>query len=304
MKEKNTSILGHLVRDIMDNITDSSLGEPIQTGKFRKHPIEPPWKCPKGYLYKKIELDNFVMEDLNRKKIANGKVILQLHGGGYIGPMKNVYRRFALKYCQISKGAEVLTIDYRVAPEHPFPAAFHDAIASYKWLLHEKKYESKDIIVAGDSAGGGLALALGIYLRNNELPLPAAFITMSPWTDLTHSGASYIDNYEIDPLFGKSTNNMLYDSPYIAHNDPKNPYISPMFGSFQGFPPMLMQVGNYEVLLSDTLTVADKAKKDNVDIKLSVYDGMFHVFQMCGDLIPESKAAWDEIQQFINEIWR
>nr|MDU1414066.1 alpha/beta hydrolase [Clostridium sp.] len=303
MRDRRTSLVGHILREMMDNITDTSLGEPIQTGKYRKHPVEPPWKCPKGYEYNKIEINNFVMEDLFPQEGLNGKAILQLHGGGYIGPMKNVYRRFALKYCDYAKGAEVLTIDYRVAPEFPFPAALDDAIAAYEWLLKEKKYDSNNIIIAGDSAGGGLALALGLYLKDNNMPYPAAFITMSPWTDLTNSGTSYKDNFEIDPLFGKSTNSMLYNSSYIGDNDPKNYYISPMFGDFEGFPPMLMQVGTHEVLLSDTLTVAEKAKKSNVDVKVTVYEGMFHVFQMVGDLIPEGKAAWDEVEEFINRIW-
>ena len=144
---------------------------------------------------------------------------------------------------------------------------------------------------------------VGLYLKDNNMPYPAAFITMSPWTDLTNSGTSYKDNFEIDPLFGKSTNSMLYNSSYIGDNDPKNYYISPMFGDFEGFPPMLMQVGTHEVLLSDTLTVAEKAKKSNVDVKVTVYEGMFHVFQMVGDLIPEGKAAWDEVEEFINSIW-
>jgi len=121
---------------------------------------------------------------------------------------------------------------------------------------------------------------------------------------LTHSGTSYIENYEIDPLFGKTTNNMLYDSAYVGDNNPHNPYISPVYGDFTGFPPMLMQVGTHEVLLSDTLTVAERARNQKVKVKLSVYEGMFHVFQMAGDLIPESKAAWKEVGTFINKIWK
>jgi monoterpene epsilon-lactone hydrolase len=304
MKDKKTSIRGNLIRELIANITDTSLGEPIQTGKFRKHPVEPLWKCPSGYLYEKIEFENLVMEYLKPEEKSSGKVILQLHGGGYIGPMKNVYRRFAVNYSELCKGVDVLTIDYRVAPEEPFPAALEDAVTAYKWLVEEKNYESKNIMVVGDSAGGGLALALCLYLKDNRISLPAGIVVMSPWNDLTNSGTSYIENYEIDPLFGKTTNNMLYDSAYIGENDPHNPYISPIYGDFTEFPPMLMQVGTHEVLLSDTLTVAEKAKKQKVKVKLSIYEGMFHVFQMAGDLIPESKAAWKEVGSFINRIWK
>ena len=130
------------------------------------------------------------MEYLKPKQAVTGRVILQLHGGGYIGPMKNIYRRFAVKYSQISFGADVLTPDYRVAPEHPYPAALEDAITGYNWLL-QAGWQEHEIVVAGDSAGGGLALALCMYLKNQNRKLPAGLICMSPWTDLTQSGASY-----------------------------------------------------------------------------------------------------------------
>ena len=204
-----------------------------------------------------------------------------------------------MRYSKLSFGGDVLTIDYRVAPEYPYPAALEDAVYAYKWLIQEKEYEPDHIIVAGDSAGGGLALAMVMYLRDNRLPLPGGIITMSPWTDMTNSGASYTDNYETDPLFGNSTDNMLFHSSYIGDADPKNQYLSPLFGDFQGFPPVLMQVGSYEVLLSDTLGVADKLKQAGVRRRLSVYEGMFHVFQMGLDLIPESREAWNEVEEFL-----
>lgn len=126
---------------------------------------------------------------------------------------------------------------------------------------------------------------------------------MSAWTDLTNSGESRVSNYEIDPLFGNSTDNMLYNSEYIGGEDPGIPYISPVFGEYEGFPPVLMQVGSYEVLLSDTLTVADKLKNAGVKRRVSVYEGMFHVFQMGLDLIPESREAWDEVESFLRIIF-
>ena len=217
--------------------------------------------------------------------------------------MKNIYRRFAVRYSKISYGADVLSVDYRVAPEHPFPAALEDAAAGYRWLLEEKGYEPEKIVIAGDSAGGGLALSLVLYLKDQGLPLPGGIITMSPWADVTLSGESYESKYEIDPLFGNSRENMLYQCSYIGDADPKNPYLSPLFGDFSGFPPILMQVGEYEVLLSDTLRVSDKAKKAGVKVRTSVYAGMFHVFQMGLDLIPESREAWEEIGEFLRIIY-
>lgn len=231
-------------------------------------------------------------------------MILQLHGGGYIGPMKNIYRKFAVHYSKLSFGGDVLTVDYRVAPEYPYPAALEDAYDAYKWLIHEKGYHPKQVIVAGDSAGGGLALALCLYLRDHGIALPAGLILMSPWADMTCSGESYDTNYELDPLFGNSRESMLYNSSYIGNADPKNPYLSPVFGDFKGLPPMLFQTGGYEMMLSDTLACAELAKKAGIKRRVSVYEGMFHVFQMSMGLFPESREAWAEAGQFIQLIYQ
>lgn len=304
MRRKKVSVRGNLMRDMMQNVMETSLKQPIRTGELRKNPVEPAWVCPAGYEYEIIEKKYFQMEYLRPAGVVTERVILQLHGGGYIGPMKNIYRRFAVRYSKLSYGGDVLTIDYRVAPENPYPAALLDAVAAYEWLLKEKKYDPEHIVVAGDSAGGGLSLALGLYLKDHGIALPGGFITMSPWTDLTNSGESYVSNYEIDPLFGNSTDNMLYRSAYIGEADPTDPYISPVFGEYEGFSPVLMQVGSYEVLLSDTQLVADKLKKAGVKRRLSIYEGMFHVFQMGLDLIPESREAWEEAEEFLRIIYK
>lgn len=299
MSKKDISKIGSMTRDMIQDVMDTALKKPIQTGEFRKNPMEPAWRCPSGYIYELIDLENFRMEYLRPESAVTGRVILQLHGGGYIGPMKNIYRRFAVKYSKISFGADVLTPDYRVAPEDPFPAAVEDVVQAYRWLLEEQGYQPSQIVVAGDSAGGGLALALGMYIKDHDLPMPGGFITMSPWSDVSLSGESYESNYEIDPLFGNSRENMLYNSSYVGDLDMKNPYLSPLFGDYKGFSPILMQVGSYEVLLSDTLSVSEKAKKAGVKVRTSVYEGMFHVFQMGLDLIPESRDAWEEVCVFL-----
>lgn len=302
-KREEVSAIGRLTREMVSDVMETALKKPIQTGEFRKRPVEPAWRCPAGYVYKLVESDTCTMEYLTPEDAVTGRVVLQLHGGGYIGPMKNIYRRFAVRYSKLSYGADVLSVDYRVAPEHPFPAALEDAVAGYRWLLEEKGYEPEKIVIAGDSAGGGLALSLVMYLKDQGIPLPGGIITMSPWTDVTLSGESYEGNYEIDPLFGNSKENMLYQCSYIGEADPKNPYLSPLFGSFTGFPPMLMQVGEYEVLLSDTMQVSQKAKKSGVKVRTSVYAGMFHVFQMGLDLIPESREAWEEAGEFLRIVY-
>ena len=228
----------------------------------------------------------------------NREVILQLHGGGYIGKMKNAYRDFAVLYAKMPGERAVLSVDYRVAPEDPYPAALEDAYAAYQWLL-EMGCKGSQIIVAGDSAGGGLALALSLYLKDKGEPLPKKLVLMSPWTDLAATGDSYETNFEKDPLFGNTTDSMIYSNAYYGENDPKMPYISPLYGDYEGLPPMLFQVGGAEMLLSDSARVAKKAKAAGCEVKLTIYDGMFHVFQLGMKKMKESREAWKEIEGFV-----
>ncbi|MCR4691833.1 MAG: alpha/beta hydrolase [Lachnospiraceae bacterium] len=225
--------------------------------------------------------------------------ILQLHGGGYYGKLHNTYRAVAAFYHELTGGFDVLSVDYRVAPQHPYPAALEDAADSYRCLL-EKGYLPKHIIISGDSAGGGLTLALCMYLRDRKIKMPAGLVTMSAWTDLTKSGDSYSENYDKDPIFGGTHHTMVYKQGYYINHDPSTPYISPVFGVFNQFPPMLMQVGELEMLLDDTRSVAKKAKSAGVKVKEHVYPGMFHVFQLGLARYPESREAWDEVRQFIH----
>ncbi|MCR4584977.1 MAG: alpha/beta hydrolase [Lachnospiraceae bacterium] len=228
-------------------------------------------------------------------------VVLQLHGGGYYGGMHNTYRDTAAMYAEVSGGFDVLTPDYRTAPEHPYPAALSDALAAYRLLL-EMDYEPSDIVIAGDSAGGGLTLALALYLRDNGLPMPGGIITMSAWTDLTKSGASYTEHFGDDPIFGGTYNTMVYKDGYFRGSDPWDPYISPVFGSYENFPPTLMQVGEREMLLDDTRDVARKLKEAGVPVREHVYPGMFHVFQLALLLFPESAEAWHEVRMFFKKV--
>ncbi len=271
-----------------------------------------------GNLTSNIRLDSGRKSDLNNDLESNKKnnednkdtaerlltenreVVLQLHGGGYIGKMKNAYRDFAVLYAKMPGERAVLSVDYRVAPEDPYPAALEDAYAAYQWLL-EMGCEGKQIIVAGDSAGGGLALALCLYLKDKGEPLPKKLVLMSPWTDLAATGDSYETNFENDPLFGNTTDSMIYSNAYYGENNPKMPYISPLYGDYEGLPPMLFQVGGAEMLLSDSARAAKKAKAAGCEVKLTIYDGMFHVFQLGMKKMKESREAWEEIEEFVSD---
>lgn len=263
------------------------------------------FRYPEHLSKERIDLDNFSMELLkwNDKnelfEKPSDKVILQLHGGGYIGAFKNIYRTMAGLYGEVSCGADVLSIDYRVGPEFKHPAALEDALCAYEWLL-DNGYTEDKIVLAGDSAGGGLAMALCHLLKDKGRKLPRAIVAMSPWTDLLSTGASYKDNYDVDPVFGNDSSNLIYDNPYVEDTDRGDKYISPLYGDFEGFPPMLIQVGSNEMLLDDSRLVAEKAKEAGVQVKLSIYEGMFHVFQMGAKLMPESMKAWNEVSKFFD----
>lgn len=300
-----SSVRAAIVRDMIARMTaDRLLGPKLQKGEIRKNLVEPQWKCPACFNLTQITLPQCRAELLSMAENPNPeRMILQLHGGGYIGAMRNKYRTFAGLYNEIGRGVNVFTPDYRVAPEHPYPAALEDALAAYDWLLATGCPPSK-IVAAGDSAGGGLALALCLYLKDHGRELPEGLILMSPWTDLTAGGESYETNFALDPLFGNTRDSMIYNQDYAGEEDLTNPYISPLFGSYEGFPPMLIQVGSYEMLLSDSTSLAKKAKEAGVKVRLSIYEEMFHVFQMGELVLPESRQAWEEAGKFLHVLDR
>ncbi|MCD8151390.1 MAG: alpha/beta hydrolase [Clostridiales bacterium] len=293
---------GRVLRELVARMhSDNLIGRRLRSGELRKKMAEPEWKVPNGYSLSVIEQQDFSMELLEPDTLSDRMVVLQLHGGGYVGKMINIYRSFAGFYSELGHGIPVLTPDYRVAPEDPYPAALQDAVSAYEWLLENHWTEDK-IVLAGDSAGGGLAMALCMYLKDRKRLLPAGIVAMSPWTDLTLSGESYRTNYVIDPVFGNTKDSLIYNKDYVGEEDTTNPYISPLYGNFTDFPPMLIQVGSYEMLRSDSELVAEKAKAAGVKVRLSVYEGMFHVFQMSLLMIPESRTAWREVGKFLDVI--
>lgn len=305
MSEREVSVKGRVVAELLSHITnDFQIGKKIKSGELRRRLKEPPWIVPDCFTMTNIDMDNFSMKMLSLKKNpCEDYVILQLHGGGYMGAVRNAYYVFAGLYNEVSRGCSVLTPDYRVAPENPYPAALEDALASYQWLL-DHGYYGEQIILAGDSAGGGLAMALCMYLKDHDLPMPVGIVAMSPWTDLTASGESYTTNYEKDVLFGNTRESLIYQNDYPGEHDRMDCYISPLFGDFRDFPPMLIQVGSDEMLLSDSVSAASKAREQGVRVRLSVYEGMFHVFQMGYLNIPESRKAWAEVGKFIDVLRR
>jgi len=228
--------------------------------------------------------------------ITAGRVVLYLHGGSYIAGSINSHRALAANIAAAA-GARALVLDYRLAPEHPFPAALEDALAAYRWLLAVGAPADK-IYVAGDSAGGGLAAALLLALREAGDPLPSAAILLSPLTDMAFSGESLKTKAKVDLIvdFGKESQ---FAPLYLGDTDPRAPLVSPLYADLRGLPPLLLQVGSDEILLSDSTRLAEKAKATGVDVTLEVWEGMQHVWHFAASLIPEGRDAIRRIGEFI-----
>jgi monoterpene epsilon-lactone hydrolase len=230
--------------------------------------------------------------------VKDDRVILYLHGGGYTMGSCNTHRALGVRLALVSQ-VPVLTIDYRLAPEQPFPAALDDALAAYRWLI-EAGRSPHSIALAGDSAGGGLVVATAIAQRDRGAPLPAAMVCMSPWADLAVQGESMVTRAKSDPLISRESS-LLHAGLYVAQHDPSLPLISPVYAHLRGLPPLLIQVGDCEVLLSDSVRLAEQARQAGVDTTLEVWDGMWHVFQGYAPFLPEAQQAIDRIGGFIRK---
>jgi acetyl esterase/lipase len=225
--------------------------------------------------------------------------LLYLHGGAYAVGSFSTYRHFTWRIGRAAR-ARVLAIDYRLAPEHRFPAALDDALAAWRWLL-DRGTDPKRMLVAGDSAGGGLALALLLKLRDDGLPLPAGAVALSPWTDLAGTGETIATNAARDPMLVASETARLARS-YLGEADARNPYASPLYGDPHGLPPTLIQVGSDEILRDDAVRMAEKMKAAGCDVELQVWPQMPHVFQLLAAVMPEAQAAVAEIGRFATRV--
>ena len=223
--------------------------------------------------------------------------ILYFHGGAYSMGSAQTHLGLTGMLSELC-GLRVLSVDYRLAPEHPFPAAIDDAVSAYLWLL-QQGVPAESIVVGGDSAGGGLTFATMIELKNKRVQLPAAVFTISPWVDLAHTGETIATKADVDPMFTKS--GMIYMAKlYADDTDMCSPLISPLYADLRGLPPVLIHVGTSEMLLSDSRRMADALKRAGVDCVLKEWEDLFHVFHSVV-YIPESRMANEEIASFIKK---
>ena len=232
--------------------------------------------------------------------VLSDRVVLYFHGGSYNSGSARSHRSLA-GHVAHAAGARGLNVDYRLAPEHSFPAAVEDALASYRWLL-DNDLTPDQIAVAGDSAGGGLVLALLVALRDEGQPLPAAGVCLSPWTDLAATGESWRSKARAelvcDPGALKKSAQL-----YLNGANPHTPLASPLYADLSGLPPLLIQVGTEEILLSDSTRLAEKARSAGVDVTLEVWPGMGHEWHFVYKLLPEARRAIKQIGTFVRQAY-
>ena len=223
-------------------------------------------------------------------------VLFYLHGGGYVIGSPRSHRHLAAALARAA-GTRALLLDYRLAPEHPFPAALDDAVAAYEWLLASGVAPGR-VVIAGDSAGGGLTVATLLALRDRRLSRPAGGVCISPWVDLTNSAASYRSKAAVDPIVTLEGIAQLTQA-YLGGADPKLPLVSPLYADLRGLPPLLIHVGSDEVLLDDALGLAARAREAGVDVAVREWPAMIHVWHWFQPMLDEADQAITEIGGFV-----
>ena len=228
------------------------------------------------------------------------RVLIYFHGGGYAVGAPSLYTSMASRLAALT-GARVLLPDYRLAPEHPFPAAIDDALAVYRAVL-ASGVPAAHIAFGGDSAGGGLSLACALAARDAGMPQPAAILTYSPWTDLTVSGDSFLGNAATELVLSPREAERFVRS-YLGDGDRRNPLASPLFADLRGLPPLLIQAAASEILVDDSRRLADNARQAGVDTELQIWNGVWHVWQAMPVLVPEADAALASAAAFLRRAW-
>jgi epsilon-lactone hydrolase len=252
---------------------------------------------PQGSQIETAELGGVPVEWVRNARNTASASLLYLHGGAYVLGAPAMYREMAARLAHA--GMDVAVLDYRLAPEHPFPAALDDALSAYRALL-AAGHSPRRLVIGGDSAGGGLTLACALAIRDAGLPQPAALVTLSPWTDLSLSGASHtrLAEQELllrEPLLRRG------GAAYLAGSTPLHPLASPLFADLHALAPLLIQVADREILLDDALRLADKARAAGVKVELQVWPRLWHVWQIFAGKMPEADAALAQILRFIRE---
>jgi monoterpene epsilon-lactone hydrolase len=256
-------------------------------------------RTPAGTEVAAVEADGVPAEWVRAPASRPDRAVLYLHGGAFVMGSPATHRELAARVSAVT-GAAVLVLDYRLAPEHPFPAAMQDAVAAYRWLLRGG-FAAGQIAIGGDSAGGGLALQTLLSLRDEAVPQPAAGFFLSPVTDWVRlDGESYMTRAAVDPLNSPETCRFTA-SCYVGDNDPETRLLSPASMDLTGLPPLCIHVGDREVVLSDSKRLAERALDCGVEVAFRIWEGMWHVFQTTAAIVPEARRSLEEIGRFCDQ---
>jgi epsilon-lactone hydrolase len=286
-----------MAKDALKALTESGAKTPQELRVvFEKVAASSP--IPPDIKSEKVNAGGVEAEWISAPNSAADRAVLYVHGGGYVIGSINTHRDLMGRIARAS-GARVLGRNYRLAPEHPFPAAVDDSVAAYRWMLTQGLKPSR-IAVAGDSAGGGLAVAALVAIRDAKLPVPGAGVCMSPWVDMEGIGESMKTRAAADPAVQRE-GLVAMGAVYLAGKDPRSPLAAPLYADLKGLPPLLIQVGDAEVLLDDSTRLADRAKAAGVSTKLEVWPEMIHVWQLFASFLPEGQQAVDGIGGFLKE---
>jgi acetyl esterase/lipase len=248
--------------------------------------------------YSRVNAGGVTAEWVAAEGASDSRVVLYFHGGGYIIGSPRTHRAM-LAHLSRDSGARVLALDYRLAPEHPFPAPVEDAVSSYRWLLSEG-FDPDRIALAGDSAGGGLTVATLVQIRYLGIAMAAAGVCISPWVDMEGLGESMETRAEADPMVGKESL-MVSAKTYLGGADPRAPLAAPLYADLRGLPPILIQVGDAEVLLDDSTRLTGVAREAGVEVQMDVWDDMIHVWHVFAPILPEGKKAISQAGEFIKK---
>jgi monoterpene epsilon-lactone hydrolase len=246
--------------------------------------------------YEPVDAGGVTAEFVTTPESDEERVVYYLHGGGYVLGSIITCREMAWRLARAAK-ARVLTVGYRLAPENPFPAAVEDSVTGYRWLLSRGVSPAR-VVIAGDSAGGGLTASTLVALRDAGEPLPAAGVCVSPWVDMECVGESMVTRAEVDPMIQRDSILELAKT-YLGDTDPRTPLASPIHADLTGLPPLLIQVGTAEVLFDDAKRLAEKAESAGVEVVLEPWQDMIHTWHTFAAMLPEAQQAIDRIGEFI-----
>ena len=290
----------------LKNIIDAKLKNPYTENKtinqLRKETEDAGNKIPlpKNTKFKRVSIGNVDAEWITCGEVETDKIFMFMHGGGYYRGSIAATRATVARISAEAK-ARCLSIEYRLAPEYPFPAAIDDTYTAYNWLLKEG-VKPKNIIVSGQSAGGGLCLALLLKLKEKKIVQPKGAVALSPWTDLTQSGKTMKINADVDPVISKKYLDRMANL-YLAKTPNTLPLASPLYGELSGLPPLLIQVGSAETMLDDSRRFVEKAKEAKVDVQIEVYKDMFHGWHGSAHILKDGEKAIKNIGLFCRHLF-